>query len=112
MSRATTLKILYLGAIVSGIGAGAVYGSCVGNSLKWFPDRRGLAAGLTAAGFGAGSALTVLPIQTSIRIRGYRDTFHIFGLGQGGVVMMMAAALSTPASSVSIRGVAVRDVTP
>ena len=49
--------------IVGGIGAGAVYGTCVGNALKWFPDKRGLAAGITAAGFGAGSALTVAPIQ-------------------------------------------------
>ena len=39
------------GAIVGGIGAGSVYGTCVGNALKWFPDRRGLAAGATAAGF-------------------------------------------------------------
>ena len=53
-------------AIISGIGAGAVYGTCVGNALKWFPDRRGLAAGLTAAGFGAGAAATVWPIIPSI----------------------------------------------
>ena len=60
-------------AAIGGIGAGAVYGTCVGNALKWFPDRRGLAAGLTAAGFGAGSALTIIPIQTMIadqRLRG------------------------------------------
>ena len=55
--------ILYVAAAIGGIGAGAVYGTCVGNALKWFPDRRGLAAGLTAAGFGAGSALTIIPIQ-------------------------------------------------
>ena len=52
----------YISAIVAGIGAGAVYGTCVGNALKWFPDHRGLAAGTTAAGFGAGSAITVVPI--------------------------------------------------
>src|SRR5215467_16232558 len=55
-SVADSLPLLYLGAIVGGIGAGAVYGACVGNALKWFPDRRGLASGLTAMGFGAGSA--------------------------------------------------------
>ena len=47
----------------SGIGAGAIYATCVGNAVKWFPDRRGLAVGLTAAGFGAGAAVTVIPIQ-------------------------------------------------
>src|SRR6185503_10560975 len=58
----TWLPMLYAGAVVGGIGAGAVYGACVGNALKWFPDRRGFAAGITAMGFGAGSALTVFPI--------------------------------------------------
>ena len=53
--------------IIAGIGAGGVYGTCVGNALKWFPDKRGLAAGITAAGFGAGSSLTVAPIQAMIK---------------------------------------------
>src|SRR6476659_1259847 len=51
-SVASSLLMLYLAAAVGGIGAGAVYGTCIGNALKWFSDLRGLAAGLTAAGFG------------------------------------------------------------
>src|SRR5437016_3553130 len=65
-SYADTLTMLYIAAAIGGIGAGAVYGTCVGNALKWFPDRRGLAAGLTAAGFGAGSAATIIPISMMI----------------------------------------------
>src|SRR5467141_4766721 len=66
-SVADSLFLLYLGAAIGGIGAGVIYGGSVGNALKWFPDRRGLAAGLTAAGFGAGSALTVIPIANMIQ---------------------------------------------
>src|SRR4051794_24488853 len=77
-AHADTLMLLYIGAAVGGIGAGAVYGTCVGNALKWFPDRRGLAAGLTAAGFGAGSALTVVPISAYIHAHGYEAAFLYF----------------------------------
>jgi hypothetical protein len=52
-SVADSLFLLYVGAAIGGIAAGIIYGGSVGNALKWFPDRRGLAAGLTAAGFGA-----------------------------------------------------------
>ncbi len=61
-SVARSLPMLYAAQTLAGVGAGAVYGTCVGNALKWFADRRGLAAGLTAAGFGAGAAATVVPI--------------------------------------------------
>ena len=84
--------MLYVAAAIGGIGAGAVYGTCIGNALKWFPDRRGLAAGLTAAGFGAGSALTIIPIQGMIQSSGYEATFLWFGLGQGVVVVAAVAA--------------------
>jgi OFA family oxalate/formate antiporter-like MFS transporter len=95
-SFAGSLFMLYVAAAVSGIGAGAVYGTCVGNALKWFPDRRGLAAGLTAAGFGAGSALTNLPIPMMIQSQGYEAAFLYFGLGQGIVVMLLALLLADP----------------
>jgi MFS transporter, OFA family, oxalate/formate antiporter len=95
-AQATSLNGYYLGMIIAGIGAGAVYGTCVGNALKWFPDKRGLAAGLTAAGFGAGSALTVAPIQAMIRDSGFQTTFLYFGLGQGLVIVVLAMVLFAP----------------
>ena len=51
-SVASSLPVLYFAAALGGIGTGCVYGTCVGNALKWFPGRRGLAAGITASGFG------------------------------------------------------------
>src|SRR6476469_10341375 len=96
-SVADSLPMLYLGAAIGGIGAGVVYGGAVGNALKWFPDRRGLAAGLTAAGFGAGSALTVIPIANMIKTSGYESAFLWFGLGQGLVVIFVALLLRAPA---------------
>ncbi len=95
-SIADTLPLLYLGAVVGGIGAGAVYGACVGNALKWFPDRRGLAAGITAMGFGAGSAFTVSPIANMIRGQGYETTFFKFGIAQGAVVFLVSWFLRAP----------------
>jgi MFS transporter, OFA family, oxalate/formate antiporter len=95
-SVADSLALLYLGAAIGGIGAGVIYGGSVGNALKWFPDRRGLAAGLTAAGFGAGSALTVIPIANMIQSSGYQAAFLWFGLGQGIVVVLVALLLRAP----------------
>jgi OFA family oxalate/formate antiporter-like MFS transporter len=95
-SVADALTTLYVAAAIGGIGAGAVYGTCVGNALKWFPDRRGLAAGLTAAGFGAGSALTIIPIQGMIQTSGYEATFLWFGMGQGLVVVALSFLLLAP----------------
>jgi OFA family oxalate/formate antiporter-like MFS transporter len=95
-SYANSLVLLYVAAIVGGIGAGSVYGTCVGNALKWFPDRRGLAAGATAAGFGAGAALTVVPIASMIASRGYQSAFFTFGIGQGLIVFFLAFFLRPP----------------
>ncbi|SEE22464.1 MFS transporter, OFA family, oxalate/formate antiporter [Rhizobiales bacterium GAS191] len=95
-SVADQLWILYLAAILSGIGAGGIYATCVGNAVKWFPDRRGLAVGLTAAGFGAGAAVTVIPIQILIAAKGYEATFLIFAIGQGAIVFILAWLLRPP----------------
>jgi len=93
---ADSLVFLYVAAAVGGVGAGAVYGTCVGNALKWFPDRRGLAAGLTAGGFGAGSALTIIPISAAIKSGGYESTFLYFGVGQGVIVVLLSLILAAP----------------
>jgi OFA family oxalate/formate antiporter-like MFS transporter len=94
-----SLFMLYVAAAIGGIGAGAVYGTCVGNALKWFPDRRGFAAGITAAGFGAGSAITIIPIANMIASSGYEQTFLVFGLIQGGSVFLLAFLLRAPKAS-------------
>src|ERR1700693_4604504 len=95
-SYADTLALLYLAAIISGIGAGAVYGTCVGNALKWFPARGGLAAGAPAAGFGAGAAITVVPIANMIAASGYQSAFFTFGIGQGVIVFILAFFIRRP----------------
>jgi MFS transporter, OFA family, oxalate/formate antiporter len=95
-SIADSLALLYVAGALGGVAAGAVYGTCMGNALKWFPDRAGLAAGLTAAGFGAGSALTVLPISSTIRTSGYEAAFWNFGIGQGLVVVLLSWFLCAP----------------
>jgi OFA family oxalate/formate antiporter-like MFS transporter len=95
-SIASSLTALYIAAAIAGVGAGAVYGTCVGNALKWFPDRRGLTAGLTAAGFGAGAAATVIPIRDVILAYGYESAFFWFGLVQGTVVLIVSQLLKAP----------------
>jgi len=118
-SRADSLPLLYVSAAIGGVGAGAIYGTCVGNALKWFPDRRGLAAGLTAMGFGAGSAITVIPIATMIKAQGYEATFLKFGIVQGAVVFFLAWFLrqpgpgfARPATRQKTPSVSPRDYTP
>ncbi len=95
-ASASSLPALYVAAVIGGIGAGAVYGTCVGNALKWFPDRRGLAAGLTSMGFGAGSALTIVPISATIKTHGYEYAFLVFGIGQGVSVFLLGWFLRQP----------------
>ena len=95
---ASSLESFYLAAFIGGVGAAAVYGTCVGNALKWFPDRRGLATGLTAMGFGVGSALTVTPIYNMIQSPdfGYKAAFLYFGIGQGAIVFLLGWFFRSP----------------
>ena len=102
-ATASSIAVLYLAAVIAGIGAGAIYGTCVGNALKWFPGRRGLAAGATAAGFGAGAAITVVPIAAMIGSRGYEATFLTFGIGQGAIVFLLALFLRAPTGTLQVQ---------
>jgi OFA family oxalate/formate antiporter-like MFS transporter len=99
---AGSLLLLYCGAAISGTGAGAIYATCVGNAVKWFPDRRGLAVGLTAAGFGAGAALTVIPIRATIEAAGYAQAFLWFGVGQGVILILVARVLRGPERPIAL----------
>ena len=93
-SIASSLGVLYFAQVLTGAGAGAVYGTCSGNSLKWFPDKRGLASGATAAGFGGGAAITVIPVASMINSSGYEQAFLVFGIVQG--VIIAGCALFMP----------------
>src|SRR5581483_2614269 len=95
-ANTSSLTVLYAAQVLSGCGSGIVYSISMGSALKWFPDRRGLAAGLTAAAFGAGSAATVLPISLTIEQHGYETAFLWFGLGQGLVIVLAGLVLRFP----------------
>ncbi|PLP96510.1 oxalate/formate MFS antiporter [Cupriavidus pauculus] len=95
-SQATTLMGFYVGAAVGGLGVGSIYATCINNAIKWFPDRRGLAVGLTAGGYGAGSAATILPIAAMIESQGFQHTFLFFGILQGALAFMAAWFLRGP----------------
>lgn len=97
-SYAASLTGFYIGSIVGGLGVGCVYATCINNALKWFPDRRGLAVGLTAAGYGSGTLVTIIPIANMIATSGYQQAFFLFGLIQGSVIVAAAWFLRAPAA--------------
>ncbi len=94
---------IYYG-VIAGTGAGIIYISCVANAVKWFPDRRGLAVGLTAAGFGGGAALTIMPIASTIHSMGWATAMAVWGLGQGLVACAAALILHHPPSGWTPKG--------
>src|SRR5262245_31932971 len=100
-SFASSLTEFYIASAIGGIGVGCVYATCVNSAMKWFPDRRGLAVGLTAGGYGAGSALTFIPIANMIAGGGFQRPFFWFGLAQGLIIMVAALGLRAPQSDES-----------
>jgi OFA family oxalate/formate antiporter-like MFS transporter len=99
-SKAQSLNVLYISAVIGGLALGCVFGTCMGTSLKWFPDKRGLAAGTIAAGYGLGAAITSAPLSLMIRSSGYRHAFFFFGLLQGITILILGAALVKPPARV------------
>ncbi len=95
-SYATSLPGFYLGAVVGGLGVGAVYATAVNNALKWFPEKRGLAVGLTAGGYGSGTVITIIPIANMLRSSGHQTTFFTFGMLIGAAIVVCAWFLRTP----------------
>jgi MFS transporter, OFA family, oxalate/formate antiporter len=93
---APNVEALWAWYAIGGVGAGAVYGGCMGTAVKWFPDRRGLCAGLVAGSYGAGAALTVWPIEQTISASGYRQAFVVWGIVQGVVVVLCALLVASP----------------
>jgi len=95
IAKSVLALYIYYG-VIAGTGAGIIYISCVANAVKWFPDRRGLAVGLTAAGFGGGAALTILPIASSIHSMGWAKAMAVWGVGQGAIALVAALILRHP----------------
>jgi OFA family oxalate/formate antiporter-like MFS transporter len=95
-SYASTLSGFYIGAVIGGVAASCVNACAVNNALKWFPDRRGLAVGLTAAGYGSGTIFTIVPIARMIESSGISSTFFLFGLIQGAIILAAGVFLRAP----------------
>jgi len=96
MGQATSLPMLYTMYCVAGIGAAFVYSCSIGSALKWFKERRGLASGIMAAGFGGGTALFIPAIVWLIETRGYPAAFATTGALQGTVIVIVAQFLRHP----------------
>lgn len=97
---ATNLTMLYLTyGLFCGIGTGIVYVGIIGLMVRWFPDRRGLATGLVAAGYGFGAILTTFPIDTMMKQAGYQHTLVVFGLILGVVGAAAALGMRMPTAA-------------
>jgi OFA family oxalate/formate antiporter-like MFS transporter len=96
MGYAASLPMLYFLYCAAGVGAAFVYSGSIGSALKWFKERRGLASGIMAAGFGGGTALFIPFISSMIAERGYRAAFVATGIFQGVIIVLVAQFLRHP----------------
>ena len=105
-AQATSLTALYLTyGLLGGIGTGIIYIGVIGHVVQWFPDRRGLATGVVAAGYGFGALLTTFPISTVVASVGYQSALLRFGLVFGAIGFLAAQGLRRP-SAVSTAAIA------
>jgi OFA family oxalate/formate antiporter-like MFS transporter len=96
LGQAPSLTALYASYALAGLGAAMVYCGCIGVALKWFPDKRGLAAGIIAAGFGAGASLFIPVMSYVIRVQDYRAAFLYTGIFQGLLIVIAAQIVGGP----------------
>jgi MFS transporter, OFA family, oxalate/formate antiporter len=96
LGYATTLPQLYFLYCLAGMGAAFVYSGSIGSALKWFKDRRGLASGIMAGGFGGGTALFIPVISSLIQSSGYQSAFIATGIFQGVIIVIVAQFLRHP----------------
>jgi MFS transporter, OFA family, oxalate/formate antiporter len=104
LGYATSLPMLYVLYCAAGVGAAFVYSASIGSALKWFKDRRGLASGIMAAGFGGGTALFIPIISWLIKGRGYQTAFIVTGIAQGLVILIVAQFLRHPRQEPVVAG--------
>jgi len=101
-AQVESLMGLYLTyGLLGGIGTGIIYVGVVGMMVQWFPDKRGLATGLVAAGYGFGAILTTLPISTSLKTSGLSSTLMTFGVIIGIVGILAALGTRRPSTAVA-----------
>jgi MFS transporter, OFA family, oxalate/formate antiporter len=108
----TELWQLYVFYSIAGVGAAFVYSGSIAAALKWFPDRRGLAAGIIAAGFGSGSAVFIPLIASLISRYDYRLAFRWTGVVQGLIILLVAQILRNPGPEFAKSQVGRRELSP
>ena len=106
-ASAGNLWALYLTyGVIGGFGTGIIYVGIIGLMVRWFPDRRGLAAGLAAAGYGFGAIFTSFPIDSMIKSSGYAHTLLVWGIIQGAIGILAAQGLRLPPENYQVQSAA------